>query len=1060
MSDNPQQHRGIISWFATNPVAANLLMIVIICVGLASGLTMRRTMMPEFEIDVIQVTMAYPGAAPEEVEQGIILKLEEALSDLNGVERIEAEATESFGWLIVEPQDGVDIIEMLNDVKTRVDAIPHFPEDAEKPIIGRIELGLQALFIQISGDLDERSMKNLAEEIKLELTAHPDISQVEIWGARDYEIAIEVSEHQLLEYHLTLGQIANVIAASSLDLPGGSVRTENGDIMLRTQGQAYRQADFEKIVLKTFPDGTRLTLGDIARIDDGFTDTTGFALFNGKYSIGLPILAKGDVDVIDAADAAKAYVERKNASLPEGVQLTVWSDFSVYLNERTSMMLKNMAMGAAVVFVVLALFLEIKLAFWVMVGIPICFLGAIAMYATPWIGGTLNVLSLFAFILVLGIVVDDAIIIGESAYSVQEEEGHSVDAVIKGVHRVAVPATFGVLTTIVAFAPTLFIDGIFSAFGLALGWVVIFCLIFSLIESKWILPAHLAHSKPATARWLVAIDHLQENINRRLKHFVENTYRPFLVRCLDNRYTTVAAFLSLLILTVGLVIGGQVRFVMAPEVHGEFLKVDLRMAEGTPERRTHEVMSQLDRALKDAEADYQARSGHDEKLVKHTFAYGSGLIKGFMLVELTKEESRSLSTIEVMRLWRDSVGEVAGTEVLSFSASDGPNIGADLSIDLVHPNWEALVAASAEVEDKLRTYDGVYDVRSGASSTSDEYHLDLLPEAEALGITRFDLGSQVRHAFYGAEAQRIQRGTDEIRVLVRYPREDRHTTASLESMFIRTPGGDEIPFNSVAKLDVKPGFNVTTHINLQRAVEVNADVEVDRVQPSMIEDELYSDFLPQLAKKYPGLAYRRSGMSEETVKIGESMSIGFALAMFGIYALLAIPTRSYLQPLIIMGVIPFGIIGAVIGHVVTGTAVSMMSLLGIIALAGVVVNDSLIMVDFVNRALREGVPLREAVLNSGTRRFRAILLTSLTTFLALVPMLLEKSMQAQSMIPMAISLAYGIVFATVITLLLIPSLYMILKDLDQWWQGEVTDGEVTDMEETPAELLPQQNPNR
>jgi multidrug efflux pump subunit AcrB len=1055
MSDSQQQHRGIIAWFATNPVAANLLMIVILCLGLAAGLTMRRTMMPEFEIDVIQVTMAYPGAAPEEVEQGIILKLEEALSDLNGVARIEAEAKESFGWLVVEPQDGVDIIEMLNDVKTRVDAIPHFPEDAEKPIVGRVELGLQALFIQISGDLDERSMKNLAEEVKLELTADPDISQVEIWGTRDYEIAIEVSEHRLREYHLTLGQIANIIATSSLDIPGGSVRTENGDIMLRTKGQAYRQRDFETIVLQTFPDGTRLTLGDIADINDGFTDTAGFAVFNGKYSVGLPILAKGEVDVIDAADAAKAYVKRKNATLPEGVQLTIWSDFSYYLNERTSMMLKNMAMGAAVVFVVLALFLEIKLAFWVMVGIPICFLGAIAMYATPWIGGTLNVLSLFAFILVLGIVVDDAIIIGESAYTVQEEEGHSVDAIIKGVHRVAVPATFGVLTTIVAFAPTLFIDGIFSAFGLALGWVVIFCLSFSLIESKWILPAHLAHSKPATSRWLVAIDHLQENVNRKLRHFVEHRYRPFLERCIDNRYTTVAAFLSMLILTIGLVIGGQVRFVMAPEVHGEFLKLDLRMAEGTPERRTHEVMSLLDRTLRDAEADYQARTGLDEKLVQNTFAYGSGLINGFMLVELTREETRSLSTIEVLKLWRDSVGEVPGAEVLSFSASDGPDIGADLSFDLVHPDWDVLMAASAELEAKLATYQGVYDIRSGASSTSDEYHIDLLPEAEALGITRFDLGSQVRHAFYGAEAQRIQRGTDEIRVLVRYPREDRHTTGSLDSMFIRTPGGDEVPFNSVAKLEVKPGFNVTTHINFQRAVEVNADVEVDLAEPAMIEGELFSEFLPALAKKYPGLGFERSGMSEETVKIGASMSVGFSLAMFGIYALLAIPTRSYLQPLIIMGVIPFGIIGAVIGHVVAGIAVSMMSLLGIIALAGVVVNDSLIMVDFVNRAVADGVPLRKAVVDSGTRRFRAILLTSLTTFLALVPMLLEDSMQAQSMIPMAISLAYGIVFATVITLLLIPALYMILKDLDLWWKGELTD-----TEETPVAPLPQQNPSR
>lgn len=1051
------KHTGIIAWFATNPVAANLLMVVIIVTGLYSGLSMRRTMMPEFEIDVIQVTMAYPGAAPEEVEKGIILRLEEALSDLEGVERIEAEAQESFAWLIVDPLDGVDIIEMLNDVKTRVDAIAHFPENAEKPIIGRVEIGFQAMVLQIAGDLDEFSMKSLAEEVKTELTADPEISQVQIWGARDYEIAIEVSEHTLREYHLTLDQIAQTIAASSLDLPGGSVRTENGDIMLRTTGQAYREADFSRIVLRTFPDGTRLTVGDIADIQDGFTDTTGFAMFDGKYSIGLAIMAKGEVDVIDAADAAKAYVETKNQVLPEGVELVVWQDFSYYLDQRTSMMLTNLLMGAGVVFLVLALFLEIKLAFWVMVGIPICFLGAIALYATPLIGGTLNVLSLFAFILVLGIVVDDAIIIGESAYTLQEERGHSVDAIIEGVHRVATPATFGVLTTIVAFAPTLFVEGIFSVFGLAMGWVVIFCLAFSLIESKWILPAHLAHSKPASAPWLVHIDHIQESVNRRLRHFIDYRYRPFLTLCTDNRYTTVAAFISMLILTLGLIAGGQVRFVMAPEVHGEFLRMDLKMSEGTPVTRTHEVMRQIDRALHVAEEEHQARTGTDEKLVAHTFAYGNGLIEGAMMAELSKEEDRSISTIEVLRAWRQAVGTIPGAEVVSFSADDGPDIGADLSFDLTHPKWEVLVAASGELEEKMAEYAGVYDVRSGASSTSDEFHIDILAEGEALGISRFDLGSQVRHAFYGAEAERIQRGIDEIRVLVRYPSEDRRTTSSLESMFIRTPSGDQVPFNSVATMQVKPGFNLTTHINMRRAVEVNADVEVDIVEPARVESELFDEFLPQLVEKYPGLTFARSGMSEETVKMGRSMALGFVLALFGIYTLLAIPTKSYLQPLIIMGVIPFGIIGAVIGHAIIGYAVSMMSLLGIIALSGVVVNDSLIMVDFVNRARREGLPLKEAVALSGTRRFRAILLTSLTTFVGLVPMLLETSIQAQMIIPMAISLAFGIVFATVITLLLVPSLYMILDDLNTWWAG---DADLTDTAETPAPLLPEQKPQQ
>jgi multidrug efflux pump subunit AcrB len=1033
---SPHPNKGIIAWFAHNPVASNLMMLVIIAIGLGVAANIKRSFMPEIEIDFLQVSMVYPGAAPEEVEKGVVLRIEEALTDLDGIKRIHSTAQESVARVLIEPENGDNVVELMNDVKTRIDAITHFPDGAEKPIVGRVEPNLQALMIQVTGDLAERDMKELAEQTRLDLMAHPDISSVGIWGARDYEVAIEISEERLREYHLSLGQIANIIASSSIDLPGGSVQTENGDIMLRTRGQAYRQADFERIVLKTFPDGTRLTLGEIADIRDGFVDTTGFASFDGKYSIGLVIWAIGAQDIISASRAAKEYVVERNLSLPSGVRLDVWSDFSTYLEARLSMLAKNLAMGAVVVFIVLALFLEIKLAFWVMMGIPICFLGSMALFGSPLVGGTLNSISIFGFILVLGIVVDDAIIIGESAYSEQEKYGHSVEAIIAGAHKVATPATFGVLTTIAAFAPTLFLDGVLGAFGEALGWVVIFCLIFSMIESKWILPAHLAHSEPARSKWLLYVDRIQEAVNRKLKRFVENRYRPFAERCVDNRYLTVSAFISGLILILGLIAGGQVRFVMSPEVEGEFIQIDLRMSEGTPQRRTLEVMAQLEQAVREVSAEYEAGPGDGTAVLKHTFAYVRGSIDGSIMAELIKEEERELTTTQVMRQWRDKVGEVAGAEDLSFSAPDGPQFGADISIDLMHNDWEVLQEASRELEKTLRGYDGVYDIQSSASSVSDEFHIDILPQAEALGITRFDLGSQIRHAFYGAEAQRIQRGNDEIKVMVRYPRDDRHTTASLEGMFIRTPEGDPIPFNSVARTEIKPGANKISRINFQRAVEISAEVEAERVEPSKITNDLLYKVLPELEKSYPGLSYRRSGMSEEEAKLARSMIIGFSLALFGIYALLAIPTKSYLQPLIIMGVIPFGVIGAVIGHMLLGYAVGMMSLMGMIALSGVVVNDSLIMVDFVNRALRAGKPLRQAVVQAGTRRFRAILLTSLTTFFGLVPILLEQSLNAKVIIPMAISLAFGIVFATVITLLLVPALYVILQDLDNWWRAD------------------------
>ncbi len=1035
---NQGQRRGIISWFAHNPVAANLLMLVIMTVGLASAFSIQRALFPPIDFRMIFITMAYPGAAPEEVEKGVVLKIEEAINDVEGIKRVESDAYESYARVMVEPQDGVDLAKLLDDIKIRIDAVQHFPEDAEKPIIRQPQLRFPALTVQITGDLDERSMKAMADEVRRELLTYPEVSAADVVGARDYEISIEISEQLLREYHLTLGEVARTIAASSIDLPAGSVQTINGDIMLRTLGQAYVQQDFEAIVLKTWPDGTRLLLGDIATVNDGFVDGQGFSLFDGKYSLGIDLFAMGKQDIVDTAEVARAYVAEKNALLPPGVELTIWADSTYYLNGRLGMMVKNLAMGALLVFIILALFLEIKLAFWVMLGIPVCFLGAMALINTSFIGGSLNMISIFGFILVLGIVVDDAIIMGESAYTEVEHHGHSVKSIVDGVYRVSTPATFGVLTTIVAFAPTLFIDGIFGAFPEACGWVVIMCLCFSLVESKWILPAHLAHTTPTRNRFLLAVDGVQERINHRLKHFIEFRYTPVMKYCIANRYATVAFFLSLLLLSAGLLAGGIVRTVISPDAPGEFLEVDVSMLPGTPEQRTREVISDIVQDLYEVERDYQQANDTDEKLIAHTFAFGKSRISGGMFVELTKDDTRSISTREIERRWREKVGEVHGVDVLAISSEDGPSFGPAISFDLKHKNFETLRAASQDLEDAMRHYAGLYDFRNGASDTADEFHLDILPQAEALGLTRLALGKQLRHAFYGAEAQRVQRGIDEVKVLVRYPKADRATTNSLNRMFIRTPGGDAVPFESVARVETRQGLLKATHIDFQRAAEVTAQADKNLVEPGKIVAELEDVVLPALLKKYPGLSYGVSGVSDEEAKLARSMLIGFTLALFGIYALLAIPTRSYLQPLIIMGVIPFGIIGAIVGHWLTGYPMSMMSVMGVIALSGVVVNDSLILVDYINKAVASGTSLYDAILEAGNRRFRAIMLTSLTTFFGLVPMLLEDSAQAQSIVPMAISLAFGIVFATVITLLLVPCLTMLLGDLQRWQQRHST----------------------
>ncbi|MFT5483411.1 MAG: multidrug efflux pump subunit AcrB [Halieaceae bacterium] len=1023
--------KGVIAWWARNPVAANLLMIIILAAGLLSSASIKRTMMPEFEIDFLVITMAYPGAAPEEVEKGIVYKIEEAIADLEGIDRVESDSIESMARIMIEPVDSDNLFELMNDIQNRIDAIQHFPEGAEKPVIGRIEIPLEAMMIQIAGDLDERAMKSLAEEVKSDLLAFPEISTVDVRGTRRYEIAIEISEARLREYQLSLDAVAKIIAASSLDLPGGSVKTENGDILLRTPGRAYREADFAEIVLRSNPDGTRLLLSDLARIEDGFEEGNGFSLFNEHYSVGLGIGALGPQDVISSAAIAKDYVERKNRILPDGVKLTVWSDFSAHLEQRLSMMVKNLTMGAVVVFFVLAFFLEIKLAFWVMVGIPICFMGSLALFGSPWVGGSLNLLSAFGFILVLGIVVDDAIIIGEAAYYEQEKSGHSIEAVVKGAKSVAVPATFGVLTTIAAFMPTLFIDGVFRPFGQAVGFVVVFCLIFSLIESKWILPAHLAHSSPVRSGWLRYLDRIQVASNRRLRHFVENHYAVLVQRCVEYRYSTLAGFIGILILIVGLVAGGMVRVVLAPEMEAESITVDLRMIDGTSKERTLEVITMVGGAIRDIDREYSIDGESSGTVVRNVFAWGSSLTEASIIAELTGVELRSLAVPDLLRLWRERVGIIGDAELLSFNAVEGPDIGADLSFDLQHSDWEILTQAAAELEAHLLGFAGLYDVQSTVSGVSDEFHIDLSPEAEMMGLTRYELGSQVRHAFYGVEAQRIQRDKEEIKVMVRYPEADRRETSSLDNMFVRTASGEAVPFRSVAELTVKSGYNRITHINYQRAVEVTADVETDIVEPGRITAELQEQFFPALVERYPGLRYNSSGMSREQELLVNSMSIGLILSLFAVFSLLAIPTRSYGQPLIIMGVIPFGIIGAVLGHILMGHAVSMLSLMGIIALSGVVVNDSLIMVEYSNRLVADGANRSEAVVQAGMRRFRAILLTSLTTFCGLIPILLEQSNQAQMIVPMAISLAFGIVFATVISLLLVPALYVILDDINR-----------------------------
>ena len=1034
--------KGIIAWFAANHVAANLLMLFIIVAGLISAFTIRKETQPEFQLNWVQVEVPYLGAAPQEVEEGVVIKVEEAVQDINGIKRIRSRAREGFGSVTIEANIDADINEVLNEVKTRVDAISTFPALTEKPVIYKQEVENPVMMIAIHGDMDDFARKAIANEVRDELMQLPQVNKVIYFGDRAYEISIEVSEHTLRKYGLTMSEISLAVKNSSVDLPGGTIKSEGGDILLRTKGQVYTGQEFAQLVLRTFPDGTRLTLGDIAAIKDGFVETDGYGRFNGRRTATLQVVAGGQQNELDTAAAVRAYLDEKEADLPTGVEMDTWIDLSRYLEGRLELMFDNMFMGAILVFVVLSLFLRMKVAFWVMVGLPVCFLGAI--WLMPVWPVTINAISLFGFIIVLGIVVDDAIIIGESIYTRIRAHGQTLDNVIQGAHRVAIPATFGVLTTIAAFAPMLFVGGMAGPFFEAMGFVVVLCLAFSLVESKLILPAHLVHAKipdideddlfhpqrkiPHREKIGRAFLKIQRHVQHGLHALINDHYRPALARAVDNRGITVAIFVAILIVTFGTMASGIARVVVFPEMAGDFIRVTMDMQSGTAPAARNAAVERLESTIMKINEDHMRENPDSLPVYEYLGVFTRGETGATMFLEVPRDTSRPYEIKEVTELWRDAVGEIPGLKDLQFSDAGHIGGGPPLSFRLSGSNYERLEDAAAELAAELDNYTGVFDITNSAAAGGNEIKLKIKPEAEALGLTMSSLGRQVRQAFYGEEAQRIQRGKDELKVMVRYPIEERKSIADLENMRIRTPNGDEVPFASVAEVSFGKGYSTITRLDRERTITVSANIDQQNVEPQEIIRSISTDFIPELLARHPGVEYGLEGASEEQTQFLVDLGIAFIAALFLIYALIAIPLHSYSQPLIIMSVIPFGLIGAVIGHVFMGMAISMFSMFGLIALAGVVVNDSLIMVDFINKARIEGMPIRDAVLQSGTARFRAIVLTSFTTAAGLMPILFETSSQAQFVIPTAVSISFGIVFATVITLFLIPSLYMLQED--------------------------------
>ncbi|MEM1444011.1 MAG: efflux RND transporter permease subunit, partial [Verrucomicrobiota bacterium] len=844
---------------------------------------------------------------------------------------------------------------------------------------------------------------------------------------REYEISIEISEEKLRRYGLTFEEVAVAVNAYSLDLTGGVIRSEGADLRVRTRSQAFLGDEFRAIPLRRSEGGALLTVGDVAEVDDGFIEDESHPTFDRSPTLSMTIRSVPGQNDLQVTEAVRNYVEQKNEELPDSVTLTNWADASPYLTGRIKLMLHNLGLGAILVFFLLMLFLQIRLALWVIIGIPVAFGGA--LFLMPLFDITVNMISLFGFILVLGIVVDDAIVIAENIHTKVNENGPGIDSVITGAKEVAMPATFGVLTTIVAFIPMTMVTGTFGPIWMAIGMVVILALIFSLVESKWILPAHLIHLKPEenrdTVRWY---GRPRFFVDRALKKFIRTVYRPLLNKALEFRYATIALFMTLAILAIALVFSGVVRFVFFPALPSDFLFVNLVMAPGTPNGQTLEELEQVEAALYELDEELKEEFGTSH--IKHVRRSINGRGSGEMLVELSKSEDRTLDAYELSERWSRSVGRIPGADAFTVDASITANGGEDIDFELIGNNVDDLREAANELKKQLGKYAGLFNIQSSLSDGVPEVRMRIRPEAEAQGLTLGMVARQMRQGFYGAEAQRIQRGTNEVKVMIRYPDEDRRSLYDLRRTRLRTPSGAEIPFSQAIEIEFAEGYSKLDRSDGQRVVIVNASANKKIAEPGKIASELMRTFPAGfLEENFPDIRMKTAGASEQEQESMMELLIGFGFAIICIYALMAIPLRSYIQPVLIMSAIPFGFIGAVIGHLLLGLPFSVLSLCGIIALAGVVVNDSIVFVDYVNRRRREGMSAADAALEAGPARFRAILLTSLTTFVGLIPIIAERSLQAKIVIPMAVTLAFGILFATLITLFLLPALYLVPEDL-------------------------------
>ncbi|WP_042142774.1 MULTISPECIES: efflux RND transporter permease subunit [unclassified Pseudoalteromonas] len=1023
----------MIAWFAKNDVAANILLVLIMLAGAYVMLNkVPVDLFPEIEVRSVSVSVTLPSASPQEVEEGITIKIEEAVQDIEGIRQINSQSSEGRASVTLSVEEGYDVRELLEEVKIRVDAISNFPVEAENLLIQVPQWRRDAIGVMIYGNYDAVTLRRMAEDVRDELVQLDDISQVAIEDVLPFEMSIEIPEWALRKYDLTLAQVSNILRQNSRDSSAGNLRTSGGEIFIRSRGQAYQANDFANIPIITTQDGTMLRLGDIANIKDAFAEISLNTRFNGVPAIEIEVFRTGNESVIDITSAVRDYIEAKQSQLPQGLSMDYWRDRSEPVKARLDTLTKSAWQGALLVIIMLALFLRPAVAFWVCLGIPMCFLGAFLFM--PLFGVSINLMSLFAFILVLGIVVDDAIVTGENVYSHLQRGEDPLKAAINGTREVAVPVTFGILTTAAAFLPLAFQTGRASWYA-AITFVVVPVLLFSLIESKFILPAHLKHVRPLSNN-PSRLSQLQQKIARSLEVLIEKLYQPALAQAMRWRYATLALMVAAFIMVLGTLFSGHTKFVFFPRIQSEVATANLIMPSGTAFNSTDSYVRAITQHAQDLREEFRdPETG--ESVIRNIYAISGGRnsTTGRVRVETVPPEKRTLvvTTQDIVNEWRKRVGPIPGAEQLNYRAEIGGWGGSPIDIELKSNDVSALNEISEQLKVKLATYSGVFDIEDSLSDGKEELQLVLKPEARLLGLDLNSVSSQVRQAVFGFEVQRIQRGREEVRVMVRYPIEARQSIETLEQMMIRIGPNQEVALWQVA--DVLPGVSPNTilRIDRQRTLSVTADFDKKTGDMSLVQKELQS-WLAIKMNAYPGVSFELAGEARDQKESSEGLIVGAIALSILIYVLLAIPFKSYSQPLIVMSVIPFGLVGAVIGHWIMGLDLTLLSFMGILALSGVVVNDSLVLVDYVNQRRLAGTSVKKAVYEAGGRRFRAVLLTSLTTFAGLIPLLFEESTQAQFLIPMAVSLGFGIIFATLITLFIVPMNYLILDDLKRYFQ--------------------------